>query len=142
MEVSEMKQSSMLIGEVAKRVGVNIRTLHYYESRGLIPKPARSASNYRLYSDDTERRVRFIKRAQELGFSLKEIKELLALRVDAHATCADVRERTRAKIASIEEKITALRAMKKALVTLSTTCSGRGPVRNCSILDGFERAKR
>ena len=74
-----MDQQTMKIGEVATRANVNIQTLRYYERRGLLPKAPRTGSNYRLYSDESIRRVRFVKRAQELGFSLKEIKELLAL---------------------------------------------------------------
>ena len=72
-------------GELAKQCGVNIETLRFYEQRGLLPKPLRSSSNYRLYPHDSVRRVRFIKGAQELGFTLKEIKELLDVYTAAHA---------------------------------------------------------
>ena len=88
-----MQQQTMRIGAVAPRADVNIQTVRYYERRGLLPKPPRTESNYRLYSEDSVRRVRFVKRAQELGFSLKEIKELLALRINSRGTRAQVRER-------------------------------------------------
>ena len=125
-------------GETAKNVGVHIETLRYYERRGLIPKPSRSASNYRLYSPDTVRRVRFVKHAQELGFSLKEIKDLLSLRATTGAKCADVRKRAEAKIHDIEEKVRSLRAMRKALSKLVAECSGDGPIRKCPILDALD----
>ena len=88
-----MQQQMMRIGAVAARADVNIQTVRYSERRGLLPTPPRTESNYRLYSEGSVRRVRFVKRAQELGFSLKEIKELLALRINSRATRAHVRER-------------------------------------------------
>ncbi len=129
----------MKIGAVAARADVNIQTVRYYERRGLLPKPPRTESNYRLYSEDNVRRVRFVKRAQELGFSLKEIKELLALRIDSRATRAHVRERAETKIADIEEKIRSLRAMKKTLTRLTAACcGGRGSVSDCPILEALD----
>ncbi len=125
-------------GELARQGGVNIETVRYYERRGLLPEPPRSQSGYRLFSKDDLRRVRFIKRAQELGFSLKEIQELLALRVEPQSTRADVRQRAEAKIANIDEKIRQLRAMKKSLQRLTASCSGIGPACGCPILESFE----
>jgi MerR family copper efflux transcriptional regulator len=81
------------IGDVAKQAKVRIETLRYYEREGLVASPPRSLSNYRLYPEDTVRRVQCMKRAQELGFSLKEIKELLSLRIEPTTSCADVRNR-------------------------------------------------
>src|SRR5215510_7071836 len=106
------------IGDVAKQANVHIETLRYYERRGLLARPPRSLSNYRLYPEDAVRRVRFIKHAQELGFSLKEIQELLSLRAILRTRCAAVRQRAQAKIYDIEEKIRALHAMKQSLVKL------------------------
>ncbi len=129
----------LTIGDVAKRADVNIETLRYYERRGLVARPPRSTSNYRLYSEDTVRRVRFIKHAQELGFSLNEIQELLSLRAAPKARCADVRTRAVAKINDIEDRIRALLAMKKALAKLVTECSsGRAPLSDCPILDSLD----
>jgi MerR family transcriptional regulator, copper efflux regulator len=125
-------------GEVAERAGVHIETLRYYERRGLIERPPRSATNYWLYPEDAVRRVRFIKRAQEIGFSLKDIKELLSLRAAPEAGCAEVRAHAAAKIKAIDEKIGTLRAMKHALSTLVRACSGEGPRTDCPILQALE----
>lgn len=135
-----MKKEDGLLtrGELARRGGVNIETIRYYERRGLLPKPPRSAAGYRLFSLDDDRRVRFIKRAQELGFSLKEIEELLALQNEPHTTRADVRKRAEVKIADIEKKLSDLQAMKESLEQLTATCSGRGPVCGCPILESFD----
>ncbi len=125
-------------GEVAQQANVHTETLRYYERRGLVSIPLRSVSNYRLYPEDTVRRVRFIKRAQDLGLSLKEITELLALRAAPRAQCGAVRERTIAKLKDIEEKIRALQAMKKALSKLVTECSVRGPITECPSLEALD----
>ncbi len=125
-------------GEVAQQANVHVETLRYYERRGLVSVPLRSVSNYRLYPKDTVRHVRFIKRAQDLGFSLGEIKELLSLRTSPKARSADVRAQAAAKITAIEEKIRALKAMKKTLSKLVTECSGRGPVAECPILGALD----
>jgi MerR family mercuric resistance operon transcriptional regulator len=128
-------------GDVAKQANVHIETLRYYERRGLLPIPRRSVSNYRLYSADTVRQVRFIKRAQDLGFSLKEILELLSLRAEPKTSCEDVRECAEAKIIHIEAKIRSLQAMKRALAKLVTECSGSGSITECPILEAFDSGK-
>jgi MerR family mercuric resistance operon transcriptional regulator len=125
------------IGEVAKRAAVHVETLRYYERRGLVARPPRSGSNYRRYPQEAVRRIRFVKRAQDLGFSLKEIEELLSLRAAPKARCADVRGRAEAKIADIEVKILTLRRMKKALATLVAECEGQRPVSECPILESL-----
>ena len=125
-------------GELANRGGVNLETVRYYERRGLLPKPPRTLAGYRAFDAGAVRRLRFIKQAQALGFSLKEIKALLALRLDPRASCADVRRRAEAKIADIDAKLRALRAMKRALVHLTAACAGRGPVSACPILESLE----
>ncbi len=122
-------------GELARRAGVNVETIRYYERRGLLPKPPRSASGYRVFPDEALRRLRFIKRAQELGFSLKEIKELLALSMDSEATCEDVRSRANAKIDDIENKLRILAGMKESLQRLVTACLDHGQTGDCPILD-------
>ena len=126
------------IGQLAERGQVNLQTIRYYEREGLLPKPPRLASGYRVFSPDAVRRVRFIKRAQELGFSLKEIKELLSIRIDPESDCADVQRLARAKVADIEEKIRTLQGMKKVLGKLASACPGRGPSSDCPILESFE----
>lgn len=132
----------MTIGDVAKEAKVHIETLRYYERRGLLTSPPRSTSNYRLYAADTVRRVRFIKGAQELGFSLKEILELLSLRAEPNTRCEDIRERAEAKIENLEAKIRSLRAMKQALTKLVAECSGNGPITECPILESVDFEKR
>jgi len=127
----------LTVGELAKQSHVNRETLRYYEKQGLLPQPPRLRSGYRLFPEDSVRQVRFIKHAQELGFSLKEVKELLALKIDPCSTSADVRQRAVAKIADIDEKMKILRAMKKALAALTAQCDGRGPVSECSILQNL-----
>ena len=123
---------------VARRTGVNIETVRYYEQRELIPKPARSAAGYRVYSEDYVERIRFIKRAQELGFTLKEIVELLSLRIDPDTDRGEVKQRAEAKLADIEGKIRDLERMKQALTMLATACSGCGPTSECPILEGMQ----
>jgi len=130
------------VGEVAQRAAVNLQTVRYYERQGLLPKPPRSASNYRLYSEDAVRRVRFVKRAQELGFTLKEVKELLSLRATPRARCADIYKRAEAKIQDIDEKVCMLRAMRKALSSLMSECIGRSPVSKCPILGALDSERK
>src|SRR6266851_8360228 len=100
-----MNTKSFTIGRLARETGINLETVRYYERQGLLPKPPRSASGYRLFPADAAQRLRFIRRAQELGFSLKGIRELLALRVSPRTSSAEVRKRTEVKIADIEQKI-------------------------------------
>jgi len=129
---------ALTTSNVAKRGGVNLETIRYYERRGLLPKPPRTPAGYRVFAPDAVRRLRFIKHAQELGFSLKEIKELLALRVQPRGSCGDVRRRAEAKIADIAEKVRRLRAMKRVLAKFTAACSGRGPVTECPILEALD----
>jgi MerR family transcriptional regulator, copper efflux regulator len=129
---------SMKIGEVADRGGVNLQTIRYYEREGLLPQPPRLPSGYRVYTQPTVRRVRFIKRAQELGFTLAEIRELLSLRVDPERDRSEVRAIAEAKGLDIEEKIRTLSAMKEALVRLTEHCSGHGPASECPILESLD----
>lgn len=128
----------LTIGDVAKQADCHSETLRYYERRGLVARPPRSVSNYRLYPEDTVRRVRFIRHAQALGFSLKEIKELLSLRAAPKTQCGAVRERAVAKINDVEERIRALRSMKKALEQLVAQCSDRAPISACPILEALD----
>src|SRR3954453_4804764 len=95
----------MTIGQVARRAGVGVETVRFYEREGLLEEPARRASGYRQYPEDAVARLLLIRRAKELGFTLREIKDLLALRIDPGATRADVRKRAEAKIADIEARV-------------------------------------
>jgi MerR family copper efflux transcriptional regulator len=134
-----MKMKSLTTGRLAKEAGVNLETLRYYERQGLLPRPPRSASGYRLFPAEAARRLRFIRRAQELGFSLKEIRELLSLRVSRSTTSADIRARAEDKIAAIEAKIRSLESMKKTLRNLTRACAGCVPVAECPILESLDR---
>lgn len=125
-------------GELAKQAGVNIETLRFYERKGLLPEPPRKGSGYREYPSENVRLVRFIKRAQELGFSLGEIKVLLALRVERGTTCSDIKERTEAKVRGVRQKIVDLKAIELALGKLTASCSGRGPLTQCPILENLD----
>lgn len=125
----------LTIGKLAKRAEVNVETVRYYERRGLIPRPPQRNSGYRQYPQDIVARIQFIKRAKELGFSLKEISELLSLRVDPNTTCGDVKRRAETKITDIEEKIRVLQRIKKALTRLIVLCSGEGPTSECPIME-------
>ena len=131
----------LTISKLAKQGGVNVETIRYYEQRGLLKQPQRSPSGYRLYPTGAVDRVRFIKQAQILGFSLKEILELLSLRVAPQTTCADIKQRTEAKIADIEERIQSLQRMKQALLKVSASCRGRGPTSECPILEALDAHK-
>ena len=125
----------LTIGRLAKQARVNRETVRYYEQRRLLPRPSRSAAGYRVFSDDAVRRLRFIRHAKMLGFSLEEIKELLALRIHSIDTCERVRERTQTKIADIEGKIETLQRMKDSLSELITACSRRRKTDECPILN-------
>ena len=132
----------MTIGELAKACGVGVETIRYYERRGLIPDPRPGKKGYREFSDDDARRVQFIKQAQGLGFTLKEIAELLALRVSSDTTCDDVRGLAQAKLEDIEEKLRTLRSFKRALGKLVDQCGRSGPDGQCPILDALDDPKR
>lgn len=129
---------TMTIGKLAKRAGVGVETIRFYERKGLIPEPPRRSSGYREYDEDTVVRVRFIRHAKELGFTLKEIDSLLSLRVDPDAPCEDVNRRIEAKIDDIAEKIQMLERMKTTLVRLGAQCQGQGHVSECPILESLE----
>ncbi len=119
----------MTRSEVAERAGVGRETVRYYEECGLIPTPRRSASGYRLYDESYARRIRFVGRAQELGFTLEEIKELLALHTGPEASCSDVKGRAESKIRDVREKIRDLKRIERALTILADACSGEGSTR-------------
>ena len=128
----------MTIGRLAREGQVNVETIRYYERRGLLPRPPRRPSGYRMFSPSAVQVLRFVRTAQALGFSLREIKELLSLRIQPGRSCADVRERAEQKIAEIDQKTRTLQAMRKALMRLAAACSGRGPISECPILDSLE----
>ena len=129
------------IGQLAKAVGVNVQTVRYYERRRLLGPSARRPSGYRVYGEDEERRLRFIKNAQALGFTLHEIEELLDLRISAKARCGDVQRRAEAKLKHVEAKVRDLQSLARALRSLLRDCRAGQPTDRCPILKGLEDEK-
>ena len=133
----------MTIGQVAKAAGLGVETIRFYEKEGLIDEPLRRTSGYRDYAQSAVPRLMFIRRAKELGFTLAEIRELLALRVERRASCSTVKARAEKKIADIDGRIRALRRMKRALVALSASCDAGSPsTSECPVLDALESRTR
>jgi Hg(II)-responsive transcriptional regulator len=132
-------EKSLTIGKVASRAGVGVETVRFYERQGLLLEPDRRASGYRQYGEDVVARLRFIRRAKELGFTLKEVAELLALRHDPAATRSDVRQKVRAKVEDIEAKVRDLQRIREVLLALGETCHGHGPAGDCPILEAIDR---
>lgn len=129
---------TLTVGQLAKGAEVNIETIRYYERRAILPKPPRRESGYRQYPPEAVEQIRFIRRAQKLGFSLKEIGELLSLRIDPDTTSADIKRRAETKVADIDARIRDLKRMKAVLVKLAAACRGRGPTSECPILEALE----
>ena len=130
--------SGLTIGQVAKNAGVGVETVRFYEREGLLPEPPRRASGYRIYAADAVQRIRFVRQAKDLGFTLKEIGELLALRLEANGSCADVRQHAVAKITDIDMRIASLQRMRMVLLDLASVCSGSGPTTDCPILAALD----
>lgn len=133
---------TLTIGQVAKQAGIGVETVRYYEREGLIPAPPRSASGYRRYPGDSVRRLAFIRHAKALGFSLADIRELLALRADPDAGSEPVRQIAEARLTEIKEKIAALEKMKQTLEHLVNECPGHVPTAECPILDALATESR
>ena len=129
----------MTIGQVAKLAGVGVETIRFYEREGLLNKPKRRQSGYRVFTQEVVGRIQFIKKAKQLGFSLREIRDLLFLRVDSRATIADLKNHVDAKIHQIDDRLRDLKRMRGALVRLSKSCTGRGPIGECPLLDELDR---
>lgn len=130
--------SGLTIGKLAQAADVGIETIRFYEREGLIQPAARSRSGYRQYSEDAVARLKFIKRAKWLGFTLKEIQTLLELRHNPRARRSALKARTLTKIADIESRIEELQRMKAALLPLVESCDGEGTLEGCPILTALE----
>jgi MerR family copper efflux transcriptional regulator len=126
--------ASMTIGAVAKRVGVAIDTIRYYEREGLLPEPERRASGYRSYGDVTLAQLRFIRRAKGLGFTLDEIRELLALSADRQRGVKAVKRRAQERLAALDVRIVELQRIRDGLAQLVESCPGHGAPEHCPIL--------
>ena len=130
-------EKSLTIGALASRAGVNVQTIRYYQRRELLPVPPLPQGGVRRYPDEIIQRVRFIKRAQHLGFTLEEIARLLELSNGTH--CAETREVAEQKITELENKVADLNAMRASLVTLVRTCSRTGKEAGCPIIETLIR---
>ena len=127
----------MRIGAAATQAGVNVQTLRYYERRGLLPRPPRRTSGYREFPADAVRIVRFIKRAQDLGFTLDEIEELLRLRTDKRRDRTRIRAVAARRVRDIERRIAELQAMNAALSHLVHCCE-HGSTLECPIIEALD----
>jgi Hg(II)-responsive transcriptional regulator len=128
----------MRTGQVADEAGVNVQTLRYYERRGLLPAPARRASGYRMYGPETVRVVRFVKRAQQLGFSLSEVESLLELAAGGPDSCHGARRLATNKITDLDRRIAGLTSMRESLRRLVATCERPRAERECPLLHSIE----
>jgi MerR family transcriptional regulator, copper efflux regulator len=134
LERTVEREARMTIGELARRAGVNAQTVRYYERRGLLPQPDRTRNGYRSYGEEDLHRLRFILRSKALGFTLKEVGELVDLRVDPRRTAEDVRVRALEKIADTEAKIRDLEAIRSALRRLVDRCAAHGRPDECALM--------
>ncbi len=130
---------AMTISRTARRAGVGVETVRFYERKGLIDQPPKPLGpGFREYPEDVVWRIRFIRQAQEIGFSLREIDELMSLRADPSADCSYVRDQAMVKREDVDRKIARLEAIRGALEELIAACPGRGALRTCSIMDALD----
>lgn len=129
------------IGQVAKQSGISVETIRYYEKEGLLKEPERKESGYRQYKQEAITRLSFIQQAKELGFSLKEIGELLSIRSDGNNLCNEVKQLAQEKLDNIESKLKMLQRMRKSLKKLVDVCPGQAPLNECPILDALEKQR-
>jgi len=134
-------QPALTIGRLSKRTGVNIETIRYYERAGMLPKPLRSKGGYRVYSHDHVKRLSFVRRGRELGFSLDQLRGLLRLVEVRHYTCAEVKTITLEHLAEVRRKVTDLRRLAQVLSDMAGKCKG-GKVPECPIIDALFDARR
>jgi MerR family mercuric resistance operon transcriptional regulator/MerR family gold-responsive transcriptional activator of gol and ges genes len=134
--------TQLTIGQFARLIGVNVQTIRYYERLKLLGPSARRPSGYRIYSHEEARRLRFIKNAQSLGFTLREVNELLALRVTSATRCHEVRQRAKAKLAQVESKASDLAMLARALKRLIRACNAGRPMDDCPILMSLEEGRK
>lgn len=133
---------NMRISQIARSAGVGVETVRFYERKKLIEQPRKPVSGgFRSYPSEVASQIRFIRRAQNLGFSLKEVKELMSLRIDPRADCSEVRQRAEVKRQEVLEKIEQLYRVRDALDTVIDACPGRGPTHACSILGELEKGQ-
>lgn len=129
---------NLSIGQLASAAGVTVETLRFYEKQGLLSEPQRTDSGYRQYPPDSIKRVRFIQHAKQVGFTLNDIGELLALRQDQNTACADIKSRAIRKIEEVDQKIRELERIRDALQRMAQKCSGAGALSDCPILEELD----
>lgn len=130
-------RKDLTIGKAARKAGVGIETIRFYEREGVIPRPPKPADGYRVYPPETIDRIAFIRRAQALGFSLREIQELLTLCADPAVECDAVRARARTKLRQVDEKISELERIRGALERIIDACPGQGELTACTIIEAL-----
>ena len=122
------------IGALSKQSGVNVETIRYYEKIGIMPMAGRNAGGYRIYGQNCLKRLTFVRRARELGFSIEQIRALLALAAPTRASCADVREIARTHLDEVRAKLADLARLEHILAETIARCSGE-PAPSCPVLD-------
>jgi Cu(I)-responsive transcriptional regulator len=136
-----MGKRGFSIGDLAKGAGTKVVTVRYYEQIGLLPVPSRTAGNYRTYSNEHIRRLRFIRRCRDLGFTLDQIRDLLRLSSQKDEECADVDRITAQHLIEIEQKISDLKRLAKELRRLNNSCQGNGIIANCRIIEALSPSR-
>jgi len=126
----------MRIGELANQTGVNVETIRYYERAGILPQPRRTPNNYRVYTDTHRRRLRFVRRARDLGFKLDEVRTLLRMIDGGDYTCSEVKEIGAAQLGAVRSRIADLHRMERALTELTARCTG-SQTPDCSMLEAL-----
>jgi Cu(I)-responsive transcriptional regulator len=129
------------IGDLAKGTGTKVVTVRYYEQIGLLPAPSRTAGNYRTYSNEHMRRLRFIRRCRDLGFTLDQIRDLLRLSSQKDEECAEVDRITAQHLIEIEQKISDLKRLAKELRRLNNCCQGNGIIADCRIIEALSPSR-
>lgn len=127
----------MKIGELARQTGIGIETIRFYEKQGLLDRPKRLASGYRQYEESAVRRLAFVRRSKDLGFTLSDIRDLLRLWSNPATTQAEVRRRTQSKIEAVEDKIRSLQKIRSALRKHLTKCHHTTTIDECPLLEGL-----
>jgi Cu(I)-responsive transcriptional regulator len=134
-------KSGFSIGDLAKGTGTKVVTVRYYEQIGLLPMPSRTAGNYRTYSNEHIRRLRFIRRCRDLGFTIAQIRDLLRLSSQKDEDCAEVDRITAQHLIEIEQKISDLKRLAKELRRLNNCCQGNGIIADCRIIEALSPSR-
>lgn len=140
-ETNNLSSKHMTISQLAERAGLNLQTIRYYESLDLIPEPERSESGYRLYDESYLEHIKFVKNAQDLSFSLEEIKKLVNLKFSKSSLGDDVKLIISSKVSELENKIQSLEQMKSYMEGLLNSCSGEMPTSDCPIIKSLEQGQ-